>query len=468
MMQKLSSKRISRRKFLATTGTAMGAALLAACAPPAAAPAPSAKSAAATEQPKAAAPAEAVVTLRAHMVKKSDVSDWIQVGLDKDIDGFTQKNPNIKVSLETIPGWTAEYNPKILSFAAAGTLGDAVWYPPRHRSHLAWGTQYKIVTDIAPLAQAANYDLKTNFFPGAVDANSFEGKTYWMSYISEPIVPIIVYNKTKVKAMGLPEPTDDLSFDDLATWAKSGTKDGVFGYARGMRGVEPFGGGPFLRQMGVEPVDAEGKKATFLANKDAFVKALKWDYDLINTHKVSPSPSAGAINLAELFGSQKLLACDVWPFIITVWPATFKDFEMGFVLTALPNKGDKRRTMLNEHVFGITTASKAPDAAFKFLTWIGGKEMNVQALVQGMKGPIARADVWNDDRIYAQVPTYKKLRPLMEAIEPDFFVSNFRGEEFDTAYQSVGDAMELGKIQPEQAADDIQKACQAVLDKEAA
>jgi maltose-binding protein MalE len=402
------------------------------------------------------------------MVKKSDVSDWIQKGWDQDIDGFKQKNPNTKVSLETIPGWTAEYIPKILSLAAAGTLGDAVWYPPRHRSHIAWGTQYKIVTDLVPLAQTANYDLKTNFFPGAVDANSFEGKTYWMSYISEPIVPIIVYNKTKIKAMNLPEPTDDMTFDDLLTWAKSGTKDGVFAYARGMRGVEPFGGGPFLRQHGVEPVDQTGKKATFLDNKDAFVRALQWDYDLINTHKVSPSPAAGAVNLGELFGSQKLLAADVWPFIITVWPATFKDFEMGFALTPMVNKGDKRRTMLNEHVFGITTASKNADSAFKFLTWIGGKEMNVQSLIQGDKGPIARADVWNDDRIYAQVPTLKKLLPLMQNIEPDFFVSNFRGEEFDTAYQSVGDAMELDKMKPAQAAEEIQKACQAVLDKEPA
>ena len=95
--------------------------------------------------------------------------------------------------------------------------------------------------------------------------------------------------------------------------------------------------------------------------------------------------------------------------------------------------------MLNEHVFGVTTASKATDAAFTCLTWFCGKEMNVQALVQGQKGPIARADVWADDRVYAAIPTYAKLRPLMESIEPDYTVGNFRGEEFDAAYQQVAD-----------------------------
>jgi multiple sugar transport system substrate-binding protein len=402
------------------------------------------------------------------MVKKQDVSDWIEMGLKQDIDGFKQKNPNISVKLETIPGWTAEYFPKILSFAAAGTLGDLVWYPPRHRSHISWGTRYNIVRDMLPLAASSGYDLSKNFYQGAVDANSYEGKTYWMSYISEPIVPIIAYNKTKIKSMGADEPNDDWTFADLAQWAKSITKEGIFGYYKADRGNDPFGSGPYLRQWGIEPTDKEGKKAQFAMYKDQLTPALKFNVDLINTYKVSPTPSSGAISAPELFGGQKVLAVDIWPFRIQIYPATFKDFEMGFVLTPVVNKGDKRRSMLNEHVFGITTASKNPEAAFKFLTWIAGKEMNVQALVQGQKGPIARADVWADERIYQQNPTYRKLKPIMDNIEPDFVVANFRGEEFDQAFQQVGDAVELGKTAPDAAVDEIQRLCQAVLDKEPA
>jgi len=339
-----------------------------------------------------------------------------------------------------------------------------VWYPPRHRSHIAWGTSYNVVTDLQPLAKEANYDFKANFFQGAIDVNTFEGKTYWMSYISEPIVPVIAYNKTKIAKMGLKEPNDEWTFDELAAWAKEGTKDGTFGYYRADRGGV-FSGGPYLRQWGVEPTDETGKKTTFLKNKDAFIGALKYDYDLINVSKVSPSPAAGAINAPELFGGQKVLAVDIWPFRIQIYPDTFKDFEIDFALTPVVNKGDKRRSMLNEHVFGVTTASKNAAAAFKTLTWISGKEMNVQAMVAGQKGPIARADVWNDERIYASAPTYKKLKPIMEQIEPDYLVANFRGEEFDNAYQAVLDSMELAKLKPEEAATEIDKACQAVLDK---
>jgi len=457
------SKKLSRRTFLAAAGTmALGSTLLAACAPPpAGAPA-------ATTGNQAAAPSAAKVEIRIHSVKKEDVSDWIQTGLDTNIDGFKDKNPNITVKLETIPGWTAEYVPKILSFAAAGTMGDLVWFPPRHRSHIAWGTQYNVVTDIKPLADAAGYDMKANFFQGALDVNTHEGKQYWLSYISEPIVPVIAYNKTKIKAMGVAEPTDDWTFDELAAWAQKITKDGVFGYHAGDRSYLAFSGAPFLRQWGVEQVDATGKKMIVLDKQEQFVKALQYDYDLTNTLKVSPSPSAGAINDPELFGGQKLLAVDIWPFRIQIYPATFKDFEIGFVLTPVVNKGEKRRSMLNEHVFGITTSSKHTAEAFKALTWICGKEMNVQALVQGHKGPIARADVWADERIYKTQPTYSKLRPIMESIESDFTVANFRGEEYDNTFQAVYDAMILGKMKPAEAANEIQKQCQAVLDKDPA
>lgn len=481
------SRFVSRRRFLrhsfALAGVAViGAPLLAACSSSTPTPAPAPKTEAPkSEAPKAeakptqaAAPAAAgkpgaanAVEIRAHMVKKQDVSDWIEKGLQQDIDGWKTKHPNINVKLETVPGWTAEYIPKILSMASAGQLGDAVWYPPRHRSHVAWGTRYNIVRDLNPLAQGVNYDMK-QFFPGAVEANSYQGKTYWMSFISEPIVPVIAYNKTKVQSMGLVEPTDDWTFDELAAWAQQGTKENAFGYYRADSGNTPFGSGPFLRQWGVEPTDTEGNKATFLDNKDAFVAALKYRFDLMNTWKVSPSPSGGSLDVSELFGAQKVLAVEIWPFRIQIYPATFKDFEIGFVLTPLVNKGEKRRSMLNEHVFGITNSSKEPEAAFEFLSWIGGKEMNVQGLIQEQKGPIARADVWADERVYETIPTYQKLRPVMENIEADFVVSNFRGEEFDAAFAQAYDAMELGNAQPDQTADEIQKLCQAVLDKEPA
>lgn len=464
-----SKSKLSRRSFLRFSALAAGAGALAACSPAmqtAAPPAEGGESAPA-EASGGSAPAGDAVKVRVHCVKKEDVSDWVQMGLDQDIDGFKDKFPKIEVVLETIPGWMPEYTPKILSTAAGGTLGDMVWYPPRHRSHIAWAVQYDIVTDMLPMAAKAQYDMAANFYQGAIDVNTYEGKQYWMSFISEPTVPIIAYNKTKLGELGIPAPSDDWTFDELRDWAAKATTADHFGYSEADRRYIQFSGLPYLRQWGVVSVDKDGKKAQYTEYADQLSKALQFSIDLIND-KSSPSPTTGAINDPEMYGGQKVLAVDIWPFRITIYPATFTNFETDFVLTPVVNKGDKRRSMLNEHVFGITKNSKAPDEAFSVLTWMCGKEMNVQAMVQGHKGPIARADVWADDRIYEKAPAYKKLKPVMDEIEADMLIGNWRGEEYDDTIQAVYDALELGKITPEQAIEQMQKDGQAVLDKEAA
>ena len=119
----------------------------------------------------------------------------------------------------------ASTNPKAVLETAAGS-----GVVPRALAPLLATDARYVVTDLNPLADAAGYSMKDNFFQGAIDVNSHEGKMYWMSYISEPIVPVIAYNKTKVVEMGAGEPNDDWTFAELVDWAKKATKDDVFGY----------------------------------------------------------------------------------------------------------------------------------------------------------------------------------------------------------------------------------------------
>ena len=193
--------------------------------------------------------------LRVHVVKKLDVSDWIEQGLQQNIDDWKTKNPNINVTMELHGAWTDTYFPQVIAISASGQLGDLVWYPPRHRSHIAWGTKYGIVRDLTPLARGAKYDMG-QFYKGANEQNTHEGKQYWLSYISEPIVPVIAYNKSRLQQIGVPAPADDWTFDDLAEFARRSTTANTFGYFRGSSGTAPFGAAPYLRQWGVEPVDA--------------------------------------------------------------------------------------------------------------------------------------------------------------------------------------------------------------------
>ena len=49
-------------------------------------------------------------------------------------------------------------------------------------------------------------------------------------------MPVIAYNRDKVAQAGLPTPTDEMTFEDLAAWAQKGTSGDVFGYFRGHSG----------------------------------------------------------------------------------------------------------------------------------------------------------------------------------------------------------------------------------------
>lgn len=174
----------TRRRVLVRLGGAaatLGGAAGMACAAPGGEPAP-------------AAPSGRRADLRVHVVKKTDVSDWIEQGLQQNIDDWKTKHPNLNVTLELHGTWTDTYFPQVIAISASGQLGDLVWYPPRHRSHIAWGTKYGIVRDLNPMAKAAKYDMG-QFYKGATEQNTAEGKQYWLSYISEPIVPLMAYNQ---------------------------------------------------------------------------------------------------------------------------------------------------------------------------------------------------------------------------------------------------------------------------------
>jgi len=413
----------------------------------------------------AAAQAEPV-TILVHTNQQGQYYGSMKLAYDKDIEGWKSKHPNVTVEFDPVPGWTSEYFPKISALIAAKTIGDIVWFPPRHRNHVGWGFYYKIVTDLMPYVDAMNYDLG-QFYPGVVESSTYEGKYYWMPLTSEPVVPLMAYNKTLVDKWGIPEPQNDWTFDDLIEFGKAGTRDGVWGYHTGSQSMHPLAWGPGIRQLGGTWMSEDGTK--FLPNSEEQVKrGLQYRWDLIYTHKTMPPPDP-TFNTMENFAAEKVLAYDVWPAHVNYQMIQGQGkHECGFVYTAIDTKGAKRRSMLNEHVHGVTTASKHPDVAFDFLTLIATNEVCVQNLLEGWGAPVGRPELYDDQRAIKMYPALTLLKPIMETIEPDFFVANFRGDELDTAFSNVTGLLALDKISVNECYDQIMKECQAIVDKEPA
>lgn len=468
---------LSRRKLLKALGLGSAGVVLAACQPVVVKETVVVKEAVEVEKEvtvvvekvveKEAAP-KPQVKLLIHTIIHDQWYGWMNEAWERNVGGWRSDHPEITLEFEPVPGWTADYFPKIFTHVAAGTLGDVVWHPPRHRNNISWGIEYNIVRDLMPMVEATNYDL-TQFYPGVVEAASWEGAFYWMPLTSEPSCPVIAYNKDMVADRNLPEPQNDWDYMELTEWGIKATTEDVWGYHVGHMSPHPIAATPQYRQFGAKMVSDDGKTALPGDSKEAIVKVLQWRHDLIYKHKTMPAPDI-EFDTAQMFPAGKMVSFTIWPVFINRLPVTIvgDKFRVGFFYTPLNERGARRRNMLNEHVHGVTTASKHPEDAFEYLKWHSSLEFCVQGLLSGKGAPVGRPDLFEDERALRIFPGLALLKPIMEEIEPDFFVGNFRGEEFDTEWTAQTDLVMMDRIDVEEAVDNIQKNCQAVLDKEPA
>ena len=442
------SKRFPRRSFLMMAGAVAGGALLAACAPTTGKKEEE-ELAEVREKVEVKKPKKLEGKVLLQITQKQDVSEWIEQNLDQ----FKDMHPGLDVEIESIPGWTAGYFPKILAKAAADLLGDICWYPGRHGSHLRWA-HIRMVRDLNEFADAEDYDWG-QFFEGALLANRWQGKQWWMSYISEPVQPVLAVNVDLAEERGVGLPSADWNWDEfISEWAAKivkveGGRTTHFGYRRGCGGA--FGCGNIIRSYDAELTNEEGTKCLFDAN-DGLEQFLKFRQDIVYKYKVSPSPAAGQYNTREEFLAGRLGATGIWPWFIQIWPEQIGDkFKVDFVEKPKGPTG-KRRTMLNEHTLAIFYKSPNPWGAWEVLKWACGDDMCTRRVLDGMGGPNGQKNTWNDPEILRRFPAYKIVADVMADVEPDWRCANFRGEEVGRPFGQYHSAVEANEMGAREAA----------------
>jgi ABC-type glycerol-3-phosphate transport system substrate-binding protein len=352
-----------------------------------------------------------------------------------------------------------------MTHVAAGTLGDITWARGVHRHHMSWGPEYKIVRDLMPLVEKTGHDLG-QYYPGVIAQSTYQGALYYMPHTSEPTCPALAYNRDYVASKGVAEPQNDWTFDDLIEWGKALTADGVSGYHVGSAHGRSVSTTAEYRQWGVTPVDDEGKTC-LPEEKDVanLAACLQYRNDLIYKHKTMPPPDA-EFPVQDMMVAGKLASMTIWPVYLGRMPVLAGDkFRVGFVLTPVVSPGDARRSRLHEHVHGVTTASKNPEEAFECLVFHSSLEFTVQGMLAGMSATVGRPDFFHDPRSLKINPQLALISPVMDNIEPDFTVANWRGPEFEREWGANYDLVMLNKLTPREGAEAIKTACQDVLNR---
>lgn len=210
MGNKSMSRKLSRREFLVLSSqSALAAAVLASCAPPATqAPAPAVEKEEAPA-PEAKAPAEEAVTIKFTAIGGEDYIP----GIEAVVPMFMERNPDIKVDVTYAP--YEDYYTKLQTQVAGGASPDVAvfqgweWQPYADKGLLA---------PIDALIQRDNFTDPWPDVPTVHATTQRNGQTWHVPFMMGTMV--MFYAKQPFDEAGIPYPTDDWTMEEFLDTAE--------------------------------------------------------------------------------------------------------------------------------------------------------------------------------------------------------------------------------------------------------
>ena len=295
---------------------------------------------------------------------------------DQIVGRFQADHPTVKVDgVDPPTGGAAGYVTKVAVMVSAGEKLDVfglspVWVPDNVGANVARDLSFFTGRD-----KAFKVD---DYAKGVVDAGSWKGKLYFLALFAN--FNVLYYNKTLLDRAGVKYPDDTWTTDtvlDAARRLTSGegaTKVWGFNFARDLNNISPYiwnnGGDAFDKPE--DPTKATMSSAPAL-------EALQWLADLINRHKVAPG-EGGAPQPAFQSGQVALQTMAVNSIGAVALNAQFP-----WDIAPVPKgKSGQRQNYAGTLFYGVSTASRLPDAAWSLLKTICGSYgvgLHVQAQI---------------------------------------------------------------------------------------
>jgi multiple sugar transport system substrate-binding protein len=368
---------------------------------------------------------------------------------------FSQQHPNIKTEIEEYP--SADYWTKMLALHASDQLGDLA-YGWNSQGHLASWAHKGLARSLDDLVRADKFDL-AQFYPGAIEADRWEGKLWALPTVGHPGEVTLFYNINHFDAAGVKYPDTNWKLDDVVDAARRLTKPDVWGYGWG-RGY--FQVTIRARAFGGDLLSADGKQAVL--NTPAAKSALQWEYDMIGRHRAAPSQAeVGNAGQAFMEGSVGMFASNVAT--VTTWRRPIGE-RFKWAATLFPaGPSGKRGTALHTNTMHVLRPTKRPREAWELLKHLTSHEVGVQKILMESGSPGGRPDVWNDQRLWNYEPWYKVGAALMAEARPSYVAYNLRTPEVITTMEGALPDIWNSKVAPATGADQINQALQVILDQ---
>jgi sn-glycerol 3-phosphate transport system substrate-binding protein len=381
-------------------------------------------------------------------------------------DVVSKKLPNYKIEVQGSPSHEENFT-KMLSLYAAGRAGDMGYIYPA-QGWLGSFSAKGMFVDHGDLAKKDNYDLK-QFFDGAIKFSTVDGvlralpwhahAEHWTWFLN-----LNAFQEAGVKPPPMEPPYEWNIADEtdmlLKLTKRNGDKVERFGISPKTDYIGMF---MIVRAFGSDFLSDDGKQVR-LGDKQARA-AIKWLYDRMYTHKVTPTAAQMEGNDQQMFIGGKL-AIIYGPGSIgpTMAKSIGDKFKMGVAAGPKGPAPDGRSAAgIGPNCVGLMSSSKNRDAAWEVLKLEVSQDAGVQKVLFGAGAPGGRPDSYDDPKLIEAFPGVKVVKYQLGLGWPENLPWNLRGREMTNAVQQTLDNVWLNKMTPDQGVDATIKAMEDVL-----
>ncbi len=312
------------------------------------------------------------------------------------IEEFERRNPDIEVKDETLPASTDEQH----QFYVINLEGkssefdvlsmDVIWVPEFARA--GW---------LKDLSHVVSEDERDKFFPGPVQAVTYNGKLWAIPWYID--AGVLYYRSDLLEKYGFDPPA---TWSELVTISKAiGEKEpGIYGFIWQGKQYEGLvcNALEFIWSNGGE-VFEDGKP---VLTRRENVKAIGFMHDLIAKYKVTPDLVTTAVEepTRHIFGNGDAVFLRNWPYAWNIFEQEGSAIKGKVGVSVLPKfEGGEHAATLGGWQLGINKYARYPDVAEKFIIFMTSPEaQKTLALTIGYK-PTRKA-LYDDPELKAKQP----------------------------------------------------------------
>lgn len=305
----------------------------------------------------------------------------------KNIDAFMKLNPEIQVSLESIPD---NYLEKLVTAFAAGKppdvlLLDSVIIPKF--------LEADVLLDMRPLLEVEPQFDKQAYFPEVFNIAVRGEKIYALPKDFTPMV--VYYNKRIFDEAGVPYPQSGWTWDEFLATAKALTR--VMGNPQTDRYgflVAPYAYQNifWLWQNGGDILSPDGTRATGYLNSPESIEAVRFYTDLVTRHRVAPDPTTRLALGGEIFQTGKvgMVVSGHW-WIPSLKASRTQDFSLENIgIVGLPRR-KARVTTIYESGWAVAKLTKHPREAVRLALYLSQAEAQRRRAEIGLAIPAVKS-----------------------------------------------------------------------------